>query len=563
METGANLSTFAMAAGFLGGLGLFLLGMALLTDGLKLAGGRALQHILGTWTRTRLRALVSGVTVTALVQSSSAVTVATIGFANAGLLTLSQSIWVIFGSNVGTTMTGWLVALIGFNLRIEAFALPAIGVGALFYLFLRRVRPRHLGLALAGFGLLFLGIDVLQHAFGGLSAQVDLAALARPGLAGILMMVALGALLTVLMQSSSASIAMALTATMSGAVPIEAAAAAVIGANLGTTVKALLVVIGATANARRVAIGHVIFNGLTAVVALLILPWFLSGIAWVYGSTAEAPSPAVLLALFHTAFNLLGVLLMAPLAPFLVRWLNQRFRAAEDDIAQPRFLDRNLTALPDLALQALLQETRRLGDIGYHLARDALQPRPSLAPEAVESRLQAATRLLESVAEFAAATSRGHLPEQIQDGIATVIRVARYHRDVAALASEIAELRGGDSHLISTHWRDRIDGWRQTAVRWLDLNRLDPDDDVEEHQLEALQREILEDYQRLKKQLLRAGTRGEMSLETMEHHLAVISLARRILFQADKARHQAAMLHGGTAIAAPSSAAAGDTQAQG
>jgi phosphate:Na+ symporter len=555
METGASLSAFAMAAGFLGGLGLFLLGMALLTDGLKLAGGRALHHILGTWTRTRLRALVSGITVTALVQSSSAVTVATIGFANAGLLTLSQSIWVIFGSNVGTTMTGWLVALIGFNLKIEAFALPAIGVGALFYLFLRRVRPRHLGLALAGFGLLFLGIDVLQNAFAGLSQQVDLAALARPGLPGILMMVALGALLTVLMQSSSASIAMALTATMSGAVPIEAAAAAVIGANLGTTVKALLVTIGATANARRVAIGHVIFNGLTAVVAVLILPWFLTGIAWVYGSTAEAPSPAVLLALFHTAFNLLGVLLMAPLAPFLVRWLNRRFRAAEDDIAQPRFLDRNLTAVPDLALQALLQETRRLGDIGYFLARDALQPRPALQVEEAGSRMEAANRLLEHIIEFAAATSRGHLPEQIQDDMASVIRIARYHRDVAQLAHEIAELRsGGDLPLISGHWHERIDGWRQLALRWLDLNHLEPEEDGEIHPLEDLLNEVLADYQRLKQQLLGAGTRADLSLEAMDRHLTALSLARRVLFQADKARRLTDALHGGATASPPSPA---------
>jgi phosphate:Na+ symporter len=555
METGASLSAFAMAAGFLGGLGLFLLGMALLTDGLKLAGGRALHHILGTWTRTRLRALVSGITVTALVQSSSAVTVATIGFANAGLLTLSQSIWVIFGSNVGTTMTGWLVALIGFNLKIEAFALPAIGVGALFYLFLRRVRPRHLGLALAGFGLLFLGIDVLQNAFAGLSQQVDLAALARPGLPGILMMVALGALLTVLMQSSSASIAMALTATMSGAVPIEAAAAAVIGANLGTTVKALLVTIGATANARRVAIGHVIFNGLTAVVAVLILPWFLTGIAWVYGSTAEAPSPAVLLALFHTAFNLLGVLLMAPLAPFLVRWLNRRFRAAEDDIAQPRFLDRNLTAVPDLALQALLQETRRLGDIGYFLARDALQPRPALQVEEAGSRMEAANRLLEHIIEFAAATSRGHLPEQIQDDMASVIRIARYHRDVAQLAHEIAELRsGGDLPLISGHWHERIDGWRQLALRWLDLNHLEPEEDGEIHPLEDLLNEVLADYQRLKQQLLGAGTRADLSLEAMDRHLTALSLARRVLFQADKARRLTEALHGGATASPPSPA---------
>jgi len=564
METGAPLSALAMTAGFLGGLGLFLLGMSLLTDGLKLAGGRALRHILGDWTRTRLRALISGITVTALVQSSSAVTVATIGFANAGLLTLSQSIWVIFGSNVGTTMTGWLVALIGFNLRIEAFALPAIGIGALFYLFLRRVRPRHLGLALAGFGLLFLGIDVLQHAFTGLSQQVDLAALARPGLSGVLMMVFIGALLTVLMQSSSASMAMALTATMSGAVPIEAAAAAVIGANLGTTVKALLVTIGATANARRVAIGHVFFNGLTAVVALLILPWFLAAIAWAYGTTADAPSPAVLLALFHTGFNLLGVLLMAPLAPFMIRWLNRRFRAAEEDIAQPRFLDRNLIAVPDLAVQSLLQETRRLGDICYHLARDTLQPRPSLRAEEVQSRTEATNRLLESIIEFAAATSRGHLPEQIQDELASAIRIARYHRDVAHLAHEIAELRsGGDLPLISRQWHERIDRWRQLAQRWLDLNRLEPDEDREPHPIGELLDEILTDYQHLKQQLLGAGARGDLSLEAMDQHLTALSLARRMLFQAEKARRLTDTLEGTAIVAPPASPATEQIDANG
>jgi phosphate:Na+ symporter len=369
------------------------------------------------------------------------------------------------------------------------------------------------------------------------------------------MMVALGALLTVLMQSSSASIAMALTASISGAVPIEAAAAAVIGANLGTTVKALLVTIGATANARRVAIGHVFFNGLTAAVALLILPWFLATVAWTYGTTGDAPSPAVLLALFHTGFNLLGVLLMAPLAPFMIRWLNRRFRAAEEDIAQPRFLDRNLTAVPDLALQALLQETRRLGDIGYFLARDALQPRPALQVEEAGSRMEAANRLLERIIEFAAATSRGHLPEQIQDDMANAIRIARYHRDVAQLAQEIAELRsGGDLPLISRHWHERIDGWRQLALRWLDLNHLEPEEDGEIHPLEDLLNEVLADYQRLKQQLLGAGTRADLSLEAMDRHLTALSLARRVLFQADKARRLTDALSGGAAASPPSPA---------
>ena len=121
----------SLIGAFIGGLGLFLLGMALMTDGLKIAAGRTLRDILGRWTRTRLRGLLAGALVTSMVQSSSAVTVATIGFVNAGLLTLAQAVWVIFGANVGTSMTGWLVALVGFHVRIDALALPLLGLGML------------------------------------------------------------------------------------------------------------------------------------------------------------------------------------------------------------------------------------------------------------------------------------------------------------------------------------------------------------------------------------------------------------------------------------------------
>ncbi|WP_018141869.1 Na/Pi cotransporter family protein [Thioalkalivibrio sp. ALJ7] len=531
------VSTYALIAGFLGGLGLFLLGMTLLTDGLKTAGGKALQHILGQWTRTRPRALASGMGVTALVQSSSAVTVATIGFANAGLLTLGQSVWVIFGSNVGTTMTGWLVALIGFNIRIEAFALPAIGIGALLYLFMKAARPRHLGLALAGFGLLFLGIDVLREAFEGLSTTVDLGALTRPGFAGLLIMVGIGALLTVLMQSSSASMAMALTAAMSGAVPLEAAAAAVIGANLGTTVKALLVVIGATPNAKRVAAAHVIFNGLTAIVALLILPWFLAAIAWIWGSTGEAPAPAMLLALFHTAFNLLGVALMVPLAGPMIRYLQRRFRTAEEDIARPQYLDKNSAGIPDLALQSMLQETGRLADISHSIAREALQPNPPAA-DTLDRRSQAVEQLTQAINEFAIRTANHPMPEAVGNGIAETVRIARYHREVAALADQIADLRreaSGEARPIVSEQRR---AWQEQAIRALDLCNLESDDGDDGHALAATEAvsTVEAAYAELKAALLREGTFGSLAMSEMERQLRIISTARRLVTQADKAR---------------------------
>ena len=150
-----------------GGVGLFLLGMFLMTDGLKMAAGPALGRVLTSSTQTRMRGLFSGLLVTALVQSSGAVTVAAIGFVNAGLLTFGQSLWVLFGANVGTTMTGWLVALLGFSFKIEAAALPMIGIGMALRLSGPELRRGAAGNALAGFGVLFLGIGFLQQAFPG------------------------------------------------------------------------------------------------------------------------------------------------------------------------------------------------------------------------------------------------------------------------------------------------------------------------------------------------------------------------------------------------------------
>lgn len=238
--------SFALLGGLAGGVGLFLLGMGLMTDGLRLAAGPALKRILTYSTKTRLRGLTSGALVTVLVQSSSAVTVAAIGFVNAGLLSLGQALWVLFGANVGTTMTGWLVALVGMKFKIDLFALPLIGIGMMLRLTGDGSRRGALGTALAGFGVLFLGIDMLKETFSGVAADVTLPQWA--GFAGVAAMVLIGILMTVLMQASAAALVLAFSAAQSGLVTLEAAAAVVIGANIGTTVTALLAAIGATPN---------------------------------------------------------------------------------------------------------------------------------------------------------------------------------------------------------------------------------------------------------------------------------------------------------------------------
>ena len=175
-----------------GGLGLFLLAVKMITDGLKLAAGRTLLGFLSKWTRSPAHGIFTGLTITAIVQSSSAVTVATIGFINAGLINLYQALGIVLGTNIGTTMTAWLVAIIGFKIKVEVFALPMIGIGVFMQFISGNTRRASLGMALAGFGLFFLGIDVLKDAFEGMATTLDLKQFTVEGVAGVLLYLGIG-----------------------------------------------------------------------------------------------------------------------------------------------------------------------------------------------------------------------------------------------------------------------------------------------------------------------------------------------------------------------------------
>ena len=357
----------------LGGIGLFLLGMRLMTDGLTASAGGGLRTILAGATRSRGRALVSGLIITTGVQSSSAVIFATIGFVNAGLLSLGQSVGLVYGANLGTTLTSWLVAVAGFNLHLRALALPAIGVGALAWAVSRASRWGALGQAVGGFGLFFLGIDVLRDAFDGLGGMFSVQGQDAETVAGIAAFVLSGIAITLLTQSSSATLAITLTAAAGGLLPLQAAAAMIIGANVGTTSTAVFAAIGATSPARRVAAAHVLFNVVTAAMALALLPallWLAGAIA---GLASDDPHIALALAVFHTLTKLLGVAVMWPLTPRVVAALERRFRTGDEDQARPRYLDTNLLTTPALALDALGMELRRMGALAAGGCLAALQ----------------------------------------------------------------------------------------------------------------------------------------------------------------------------------------------
>lgn len=512
-----------IALSLLGGVGLFLLGMALMTGGLKVAAGEALKNILRAWTQTPLRGLAAGALITGIVQSSSAVTMATIGFVNAGLLGLGRAVWVVFGANVGTTMTGWLVAVIGLRLDVAAFALPMIGLGMLLRLFAREAaRQAGIGDALAGFGVFFLGIDVLRAAFADVVPLVSAQDFAGAGGFSILIFVALGALLTTITQSSSAAIALALTANAGGAVPLELAAAAVVGTNIGTTSTALLAALGANAPAKRVALAHIVFNLSAGAVALVLLPallWASGAIVQAFGAAA---GDSVTLAVFHTLFNCLGVALIAPFTPRLTRWLRGLFATPDEALGRPKHLDPTLAEVPALAVNGLVLELLRMKETAVSFAAAQIENRPP--PPGVHAGV---LRLGAAIRGFIESLNRQPLPSNVVQALPDVIRCAQHLEDLAATASEISARRQrGD-----VDWTALLEAVRASFDGVRDPSDFQAAFDTHRQAVETA-------YQDVKGALLKVAADGRIPVAAMEEALLHARLLRRMADAGLKARRR-------------------------
>lgn len=340
----------------LGGVGLFLLAMVLLSDGLKAFAGEALRRALVQFTGTPFKAFASGAVITVMVQSSTATTITVIGFVSAGLLTFPQAVGMVMGASLGTTGTGWMVSALGLKVSIAFYALPLVGVGA-FMKLLGRGRWRSLGLALAGFGLMFIGIETLQDAMRELSGVFNLAKLPSGNFLGHLLAMAIGILLTVVMQSSSAAVATTLTALHSEAINFEQAAPLVIGAAIGTTLTGALAAIGGSVSAKRTALAHVLFNLGTGLIAVVLLPVFFQLIAWAQRN-AGLDAGAMSLAAFHSTFIALGVLVFLPAVGPFSRLIERLLPERGPDLT--RHLDKTVLQTPEVALEATQRALREI-----------------------------------------------------------------------------------------------------------------------------------------------------------------------------------------------------------
>src|SRR5215472_2251725 len=292
----------------IGGLGLFLLGIHHLTEGLKGLAGDALRRALQTLVAGRLSAVVSGAVFTVAIQSSTATTLTVIGFVSAGLVTFSQAVGVIIGATFGTTSTPWLVAIFGFRLRISAFAMPMLGVGAFLWV-VAKGRTRSSGAILAGFGLLFIGIDYLQTGMRGVSWNLD--AIGGSGFGWQWILAGVGILMSVIMQSSSAAAATTLVALNAGSLTFEQACALIVGQSIGTAATSALVAIGAGLAVKRAALAHIVYNVAVGIIGILALAPIATAARWV-GTRLDDPQGVLALAAFSSIFKLVGVAAFFP-----------------------------------------------------------------------------------------------------------------------------------------------------------------------------------------------------------------------------------------------------------
>lgn len=338
---------------------MFLYGMSLMSTGLQKAAGTGLRKLLASITSNPFKGVLTGLGVTAAIQSSSATTVMVVGFVNAGLLTLIQAIGVIMGANIGTTMTAWIIAVFGFKADISALAVPLMALGFIFSVS-KKDKLRNISELIIGFSLLFLGLSLMKSSVPDLRQTPEvlefITSWSGHGFASVLLFLALGTVLTLILQSSSATVALTLIMLNMGWIQFDMAAAMVLGENIGTTITANIAAAVGSVNAKRAALAHTVFNLFGVVWALAIFHPFINFVQWLVSlmGVDEATATIYGISMLHTTFNLLNTLLLVWFTKPIARLVTVlvKDKAPQEDASEGgiRYLDYGLVSTPELAL---------------------------------------------------------------------------------------------------------------------------------------------------------------------------------------------------------------------
>ncbi len=409
----------------IGALGMFIFGMKIMSEGLQKAAGSRLRNMLGSITSNRVKGVFTGFGITSIVQSSSVTTVMTVSFVNAGLMTLRQSAGVMMGANIGTTITAWLILLFGFKVSLASYALIFIAFGAPM-LFFSKGKAKMWASVIIGFALLFMGLGELKHAVPSLGADSSIVQFFidfKDVWYGPLMFVILGALVTVVIQSSSAAMALTMTMVAGGVIPFEVASAMILGENIGTTITAELASLIGNVHAKRSARIHSLFNIIGVGWAILLFPFILKGIAAIIDGDPYTDGNAANLgiAIFHSAFNLMNVLILIWFVPWLVRVAEKtvKSKGGADEEFHLDYIGTGIMGTPDLSILEAKKEVAKFGELTGRMstfAQDLLKEQNKKAKVKLHDKMakyeEITDRVEIEVANYLAKVSEGEMSEE-------------------------------------------------------------------------------------------------------------------------------------------------------
>ncbi len=497
--------TWSSAFQILGGVGLFLFGIKLMSEALQYLAGDKMRQLIGSLTRTPIRGVFIGALVAMLIQSSSGTTVMTVSFVHAGLMTLKQAVGVIMGANIGTTVIAQIVAF-----KVKDFALPILGIGVLLVLFGRTKRQKYIGNGLVGFGLLFLGMQTMEGSMTFLRDRKDLfLAFSSSPMLGLLV----GTVVTMVVQASSATIGLTMAMAAQGLLPLEAALPILLGDNIGTTITAVLASLGSNRAAKQAATAHVLFNVVGAALFLAFLPFYKDVVA----STSTDIGRQIANA--HTIFNVTNTLLFLPFVPVLV-WVIRRIVPDKGGavVAGPMYLDLKLiSASPAAAVDAVKKEILHMGDLARSMLTDVrrafTENNPKMIGEVTQTE-KAVNEINRAISSYASEIWQGGLSSELStvlgsyvNGVGDIERIG----DHATNLIELYEYKLDHDIEFSTLARGEFDDMFdlvERAVR-LSFESLNEEDVLKAKEVDALEDEVDRKEKILRKNHILRLNKGE------------------------------------------------------
>ena len=531
----------------MGALGFLLYGMKLMSDGIQKSAGKSLHRVLGLMTGNRFFAMLTGMLITMLIQSSGATTVMVVSFVNAGLLSLTQSVGIIFGANIGTTITAWIVAFFGFNFKISTLAIPLFGIG-FFLTSIKRLKKQNIGEAIMGFGLLFLGLDLLSKSIPTLDASNIgfLTAWTDKGVLSIVIGIIAGMAITVLLHSSSASTAIILTMSHNGLLPWEFAASMVLGSNIGSTIDAVIAAWGTKVNARRAALIHVLFNVTgTLWAAILLHPLLLLVDVLVPGPVQEHITYHI--AMLHTVFNVINTLIFLPFARQIAALTERIIRPKDDEVAGVYKLDFVETGSKENAAAYVIRAEKEIEDMTAVVTRmfDRIATGfKQRSKEFVETQMEALTQdeeyadqMKEQLINYLVRCSQLPMSDKLKNNVSVMLRIVDDLENMTDDCYTIALLlqRSIEKEMrFAEEDMERLQPYLALAHRFLEFIRENINKHLNEDQLAVAQ--VLEDQiDMLRKNLKKVARKRLEGGANVKAELLYIDLVRNIEKIGDRA----------------------------